>query len=506
MKAVFRALLTLVVLSAIGFIACTKRTVADPANVSFPWVRLATAEVDSWRTPETALRNGNWRVLALVSEGLTRLQVTDNGTRLVGNLAQSWVRIDPTHWLFTLREGLRWSDGTLVTPSQIVESWHERIASCKKYPSGDVWKAIRNAVAHCQGKAAFRDVGLTVESSTDIQVTTVSPDHFLPFLFAHPATWPTRSNQDFKITLGSFFQGGDDHGEFFRFIRNKHALVSSRLAGVEIRDVPSIPVRTQLFADREIDIVDDLTAEGASRLMKSPELKLFPTSDIVSLIFKNTRKPFHLSQIRKALVDAIDRSEPLKLQTLPLLNIERLRFDKNPSNTPRRYAVGTLPDLFKQLQLDPANLRLWEESAWKTFPRPTLTYSNPTVTRELAENFQAQWIRTAHLFLDLQPAVAGSSIEVSLLSQTLFRPHDFFRRFHSESPANLTLWKNSAFDQWVSTDSEESLAKMEQILVDDEAIVVPLYRVARCALVSSRIRNLAWNPASYWDLRDVTVE
>jgi peptide/nickel transport system substrate-binding protein len=61
----------------------------------------------------------NYHLAALTEEGLTAL---DNDGELVGAVAESWSTEDQTTWVFDLRDGVTFHDGTPVTPEDVLFS------------------------------------------------------------------------------------------------------------------------------------------------------------------------------------------------------------------------------------------------------------------------------------------------------------------------------------------------------------------------------------------------
>ena len=58
-------------------------------------------------------------------EGLT---VVDHQGNIQPGVAVSWSSNDNRHWIFTLRNNARWSDGSRVTASDSVNSWQQLAA------------------------------------------------------------------------------------------------------------------------------------------------------------------------------------------------------------------------------------------------------------------------------------------------------------------------------------------------------------------------------------------
>ena len=89
-------------------------------------------------------------ILVDLFEGLTAL---DNHSRVVPGVAQSWQQVDPTTWVFKLRQNARWSNGEPVTAQDFVYGWHRLVDPKNAAPLGSTFGAyVLNGVAITQGK------------------------------------------------------------------------------------------------------------------------------------------------------------------------------------------------------------------------------------------------------------------------------------------------------------------------------------------------------------------
>ncbi len=118
-------------------------------------------------------------VFRQVYETLVRL---DCAGEVRPGLAQSWRPAEDGHrWIFTLRPGARFSDGTPVTAQDVIDAWSTRFASL---PNG---------------------VELSTGSERDVEVR-LSRSMTVPWLFADPALSVTRpvAGQDWQAGTGAY--------------------------------------------------------------------------------------------------------------------------------------------------------------------------------------------------------------------------------------------------------------------------------------------------------------
>jgi oligopeptide transport system substrate-binding protein len=110
-------------------------------------------------------------------EGLT---VPDAAGRPVPGVAQSWdVSEDGLRWTFTLKPGLRWSDGTPLTADDVVFSFRRLMdpATAAQYPY--LLNAVANAPSVNRGEAPLESLGVNAPSPEHVIFTLTMPVPFL---------------------------------------------------------------------------------------------------------------------------------------------------------------------------------------------------------------------------------------------------------------------------------------------------------------------------------------
>lgn len=99
------------------------------------WAKpLETTQLD----PHTSILGSSWQVLHLVYSSLVDV---DGDLRPIPALAESWVEESPTSYLFNLRQGLKFSDGSDVTTDDVVGGASCVSAIPPPVPSGNVRSA-----------------------------------------------------------------------------------------------------------------------------------------------------------------------------------------------------------------------------------------------------------------------------------------------------------------------------------------------------------------------------
>jgi peptide/nickel transport system substrate-binding protein len=125
--------------TAIGLTACSA-DLSPPAAAS----RLGT-DVDAGTLDPRLMRNTTaYRVNNLIYDGLVRL---DADLSPVPGLAHSWENSDPTTWIFHLRDGVRFHDGTLLTAEDVVFTYRTILDPGLRSPFRPLLLPIRHVEA-----------------------------------------------------------------------------------------------------------------------------------------------------------------------------------------------------------------------------------------------------------------------------------------------------------------------------------------------------------------------
>lgn len=92
-------------------------------------------------------------------------------------------------------------------------------------------------------------------------------------------------------------------------------------------------------------------------------------------------------------------------------------------------------------------------------------------------------------------------------------PDNFLTVFMGDSGNNRTTWRNAKFDEGVLKargllnlhEREKIYLALQKTLLEEDAVIIPLYYEPNMALVRSRVQGLELNPLNYLLLRKVTL-
>jgi oligopeptide transport system substrate-binding protein len=261
-------------------------------------VRLADDEVKSL-DPQAISDLASLRVAADQFEGLTRI----NGRGFAeAGLASTWTQsADGLIWTFTLRSGLRFSDGVPITNDTVVQSFKRLRDPATAAPSLPLFEAVEAV------EAAVPD---------RVIVKLRHPFPALPELLAHPAMaalplhQPTWTDARPLVTSGAYRLTEWVLGSHLRLSRNPewHG-GSAPISKVEWRPVNDSLTALRLFEAGGADVTTDFPSSRLATLRTTRPQAVRVSSYRGAYYFAfNTRKPpFNDARVRRALSLAVER-------------------------------------------------------------------------------------------------------------------------------------------------------------------------------------------------------
>ena len=261
-------------------------------------VRLADDEVKSL-DPQSISDLASLRVAADQFEGLTRI----NGRGIAEpGLASRWTQsADGLIWRFTLRPGLRFSDGHLITAATFVLGFAR----------------LRDTVTAAPTLPLFESVSsVSASDPSQVTVTLRHPFPALPELMAHPAVAALPLHQERwtearpLVTSGAYRLTEWALGSHLRLARNPawHG-GTAPIARVEWRPVSDSLTALRLFEAGGADVTTDFPSSRLEQLRKErpKEVRVAPYRGAYYFAFNTRKPPFDDARIRRALSLAVER-------------------------------------------------------------------------------------------------------------------------------------------------------------------------------------------------------
>jgi peptide/nickel transport system substrate-binding protein len=271
-------------------------------------LKIAREQDGSTFDPIKTILNSDIWVMDNMNANLVR--VTKDGVGLEPDLAEKWTLApDNVTYTFTLRDGLKFSDGSPLKASDVKFSL-ERLRDTKDSVMGSMYKIISK-----------------VEAPDDKTVVIVTEKPSAPLLstlamFAAsilPEAAVKAAGDDFgtkPVGAGAFMLKNWAHGDKVELVRNPNYWEASRvkLDGVEWLYVPDDNTRMLKLQAGEVDAAIFVPFNMVAQLQQNKDIDvhLDPSSREDFLLLNEQHKPLDDVKVRQAICQAIDREAIVK--------------------------------------------------------------------------------------------------------------------------------------------------------------------------------------------------
>ncbi|WP_167509038.1 peptide ABC transporter substrate-binding protein [Corallococcus sicarius] len=496
----------------------------------------------------------NFPVMLATQKGLTSL----GPDHAVGPaLAERWERESDAagHDIYTfhLRPDVNWSDGSPVTARDFVVGWHRALRGRERGEMADLEGAEEVLALQERGapeaevKAALARVGVEAVDARTLRVTLDRPrSYFLarlanvyPFFPAPSADLEGRSDEEVRdyfdrprdgrpLAIGPYrVERWDRAGERVRLVYNPRTAFPPPLGPGETPAPVLTLMRSEigpaLYERGRVDFVF-VDSAAALRGMRAADLKREPLLSTYFLAFNTERPPLDRPEVRRALARALDR-DALLAGLLPAARTTNVLLPPELPDAATPEQAARLP------RYEPERAKA-ELQGVKGLERPlrlVVKAGDSFVPEEaLAERISAQLARVGVQVVvdsrsDFSAEVARRTpqgpraydLQVRRLGADYAHPNTFFTLFERQGN-HQTGWETQArgepmqrFEQLLETaDGEadavrarELYARAQEVLVGEQAVIVPLYHPDRYFRVRARLRGLDVDPFNFLALR-----
>ena len=436
-------------------------------------------------------------------EGLVEI---DEAAGILPALAARWdVSQDGRRYTFYLREGRQWSDGSALTASDFEYAWKRNLALGYQSAAGLLLADVENARAVAAGEEEASQLGVVARGELTLDVRLEAPAAYFPLVLAHPATSPLPRHvvegerQPWTevaslVGNGPYLLTESIPGDRIVLERNPRYRGISR-GNVERIDAPFIKQYEPLLDAFDQGLLDGINLANADpaiiRMLTARYrrmLRFTPTLSTLYLAFRADRPPFDDEMVRRAFVQAVDRTAVLRqtgaTQFKPALG------GFLPPGMP-----GHSPSIGLKVDQDAARQSLAQSgyAQGEGFPSVEMLYTGssepnamPGVLKEMWNDVLGVRVETSSLawseFIERQdhdpPDIAINGWEADYPD-----PDSMLRLlFHSEDGLVPSRWINAQFDSLIEEaarigDRKRRLKlyqEADQILVAEQAAVMPL--------------------------------
>jgi len=466
-----------------------------------------------------------------IMEGLTNYDLKNPELTLTPALATEWKPSENARiWTFTLRKGVKWTDGVEFTGQHVVDGWERLLNPNTASEYSYFLFNVKNARPYNAGKIKdFKEVGIKVNDKGELVVELEQPMGYFPMLLTHHSTFPLRKDVVERFgakwtdpgniqTLGAYKLKVWDHDKALVLERNDDYFgEKAKVKYILGYMINEFSTALNLMDGGKLDFQQELPAKELPLLKSKPG---FRKNSVLATYYYgfNTRKPpFNDLKVRKAFVLAMDRKQVTDL----------LAAGHAPLS-------GWIPSgMFgyendRGLSFDPERAaKLLDEAGYKDrskFPKVTLAFNTNENHQRIAENVQAQLKKN----LGIQVEIANEEWKVYLSrlrtdTPSIYRmgwladypdPSTFAELMTSYSENNHTGWKNAKYDALVSEGSRsldkerrrQIYSELQKLLNEEEVPVMPVYSSVRHLMLSDRVENFPLTPIERYEFRGVTFK
>lgn len=357
--------------STVGKYETSKKLIIGRANDSVSLDPSYTTDADSFKVTVNVLE--------------TLVKCDNEGNQILPCLAESWSSSeDGLRWVFRLRQGVRFHDGTVFNADAVVFNFHRWMYTNNTYHDGTFiyWNYIFGG---------YPGLVSSVDKLSEYSVEIRLNKPYAPFLNALAMNaFSISSPEAIKKYKGYLYEHPVGTGPFIfkSWERNKSIVLlrndnywngAAKVSEVEFKVIPSSKTRLEELRQGNIHIADHLSPDDVAEIKFDSNLYLQfrPSFNVGYLALNNDDYPYSKREVRLAINYAIDKeklindvfdnlAKPASTYMPPFLwgyneNLETYDYDLDLA---RKYLVEAgFPNGFKTT--------LWVmDSAREYFPKP----------------------------------------------------------------------------------------------------------------------------------------
>lgn len=467
--------------------------------------------------------NNSFIILNNVSEGLYRLNAKNEPEPA---LAASYkVSDDKLTYTFTLRDNLKWSNGTALTAKDFVYSWLKQMSTdATNGYSFIMTDYIVNGAEYLAGKASASDVGVKAVDDKTFQVTLKQPTPYFIRLTVLPMFFPL--NEEYVKSMGDQYGLKAENmiycgpytlttydpaaGSTMKKNDSYWDAANVKIANVNFKIIKDQATALNAYKAGELSRVALSSADVAS-MKSSPEFSSTSEFRTTYIQYNLADKALSNKNIRLALSYAVDR----KTLTDAILMDGSAPATGLIANS--MYGDGTKS--FRELNgdisaFDAAKAKAyWDQGVKELGSTPSLTLliADDSLTKTIATFVQDQFkkVLNADVTIDSKTTKARNQL---MDDNTYQMAITAWGADYDDAMTYMDLWtngtpyrgnyKNDNYNSLIAdakkqTDDAKRLQDLltaEKTLVSDDVVVAPLYYRGAAYLTKSNVHDLVVHP------------
>lgn len=529
LKALKRSALVATLLAS--FVAGPVTSFAQPAGVDASVEqKLSIATQGELATLDSALYNDvpSSDMIGQVFEGLYRVK---NGTEVEFGQAESVkVSDDGLTYTFTLRDGLKWSDGSPVTAADFEYSY-QRLADPKSGASVQSVDVVKNAAAVRKGEKEVSELGVKALDDKTLEVTLEYPAPYLPKLLSGSRYMPVSkavhsakgdkygTSADNVVTNGPFtIQDWNGTNLEWKLVKNDNYWDAANvyLKDVQVQVIKENSTGADLFDAGQLDYTT-LTDQFVQEYTGADDFHTASKATIGYLSFNTQREATANADLRRAIAQAFDKqvyADSVIQDGSKVLNNQVPKdFDVNEAGEDYQTAAG--PMLEYNLEAAQADWAKAKAALGKDTIELQLLTSDVGLSKRTAEFLQAQLeANLPGLKLTISSVPLKNRLEFQRQSDFdifygTWAPDyqdalNFIEQYKTGGGINFAKYSNAEYDKLVEQARNEyandpakrrqALIQAEVIGIKQDAVAAPIYQSATSYLLKARVKNFEVMP------------
>lgn len=471
-------------------------------------------------------------VILNLLEGLVS---TDNNGHVVPGVAASWQQ-KGTEWIFTLRDGAKWSDGTPVTAEDFVYSWRRLVdpKTASPYASYAQYAHIANVDEIISGKKSPDTLGVKALDAHRLQVTLSEPVPYLLSMLTHTAMRPVNARviarwsdkwtqPDHYVGNGAYTLSEWVVNEKIVLKRNPHYWNNAHTVIEQGTFLPIASENSDINRYRAggIDMTNSVVPpELYGRLKKElgGEMRVSPYLCTFYYEINNQRAPFNDARVRSAIKLTLDRDiiaqKIMGQGQIPAYGLTP-PFTDGAKLTPPAWFGWT-----QQQRNDEAKKLLAEAGYNAGHPLQfTLLYNTSDQNKKQAIAAASMWQKNLGAKVTLQNQEWKTLLTTRHEGQydvvratwcsDYNEPSTFLNMLLSNSSTNTAFYRSPAFDAIMAktlaasdSDARAALYQQAEAQLDKDSAIVPVYYRVSVRLVKPWVGGFTGkDPQDYTDLK-----
>lgn len=494
------------------------------ANVqakTFKFRLLAEPQTFDWHLAATSVETP---IMMNIMEGLTEV---DDNLKPVPCLASKMdLSKDQRTYTFTIRKGVKWSDGVPLTAQHFVEGWERLLTPDTAAPYAYLLYDVVGASDFNQGKAKdFKAVGVKATDDQTFVVTLKQPVAYFPYLTGFWPLFPVRGDLVKKhgskwsrpktiVTLGAYtLEKYQPQTKITLKANPNYWRDRGNVNEVVAQIIKDSATALNVFRAGKIQVMQDFSPDDLKLARPMPEFQTFPYLKTHYLALRVKDSVTSNKDLRQAMVRAIDRSP------IPAI----LNGSQSVANS---FIPPKVVGHNGKLSV-PFDVKKAKEYLKKSGIDPS------TEIEFIARNSERPRILTQYIQSELKKNL-GLNIKISLYDHKVFRSQistqkiplmlmvwagdypdgdSFLGLFESNTGNNFTHFSNAKYDDymkkaredWNTLKRDRLYKKAQEIVQLQEAAILPLYYEENEALVAKSVKGFEINPIGYFYIRKVSL-